>query len=123
MAYPGRRRPTWLWVFLGVAVALAALLVGYLVLRVVSGTAPGSAFGVFGGFFVVFFVLWIVFFVVRIAFWSRRATYGRRNGGPPRRDPAVMIARQRYARGEITREQYEQIMADLHRRGAEPPLP
>jgi hypothetical protein len=31
-----------------------------------------------------------------------------------------MAARQRYARGEITREQYDQIMTDLGRRGRGP---
>ena len=123
MAYPGQRRPIGLWVFLGIGGALTSLLLVYLVLRTAPGTAFGPGFGGFGGLFLVFFVLWIIFFGVRIAFWSRRASYGRMGGGPPMRDPAILIARQRYARGEITREQFEQIMADLHRRGAQPPLP
>ena len=123
MGYPAPRRPTWLWISLGFVIALAAVLVIYMVLRAELGAAYSYSFGVFGGFFLVFLILWIVFFVVRIAFWSSRARYGRMGGGPPMRDPAVMIARQRYARGEITREQYEQILSDLYRRGIQPPLP
>ena len=36
------------------------------------------------------------------------------------RDPAVMTARQRYARGEISREQYDQLMTELTRRRTGP---
>ena len=123
MAYPGPRRLTWLWISLGLVVAFAAFLVILLAFRAEVGSAYVSSFGLFGGFFLVFLVLWIVFFVVRIAFWSSRARRGRRGAGPPMRDPAVMIARQRYARGEISREQYEQILSDLYRPGTRPPLP
>ncbi len=76
-------------------------------------------FGVFGGVFFVFFILIVGFFIVRVLFWSSRAArYGGRGGSGPNR-PA-MIARMRYARGEISREQYEQIMQDLGRRPGAP---
>ena len=123
MAHPGPRCPTWLWISLGFVVALAAVLGILFVLRAEAGTAYASPFGLFGGFFLLFLVLWVVFFAVRIAFWSSQARYGGKGGGPPMRDPAVRIARQRYARGELSREQYEQILSDLHRAGARPPLP
>lgn len=35
------------------------------------------------------------------------------HGGMQQRDPAVDAARERYARGEITKEQLDQIMKDL----------
>jgi len=75
-------------------------------------------FGVFGGLLLVFLLLWIGFFVVRMVFWSR--AWGRRGNAYGRPDPAVMMARRRYARGEITREQYDQIMTDLERRRPQP---
>jgi putative membrane protein len=81
---------------------------------------PGGAF--YYGFFPVLLVLILVLFVVRIAFWSRRTGYRGYRNGPRRlyRDPAVMTVRQRFARGEITREQYDQLMTDLMRRRSGP---
>jgi putative membrane protein len=82
-------------------------------------------FGLLGGFFLIFIFLMIILAVVRIALWSSRARgYGYRQGyGGGRRYGAVAIARQRYARGEITREQFDQIMQDLQRRPGYPPPP
>ena len=58
--------------------------------------------------------------LIRIAFWTqRRAAFGPGEPGPRRFDPAIHAARQRYARGEITREQFQQIVTDLRR----PPVP
>lgn len=120
----GSNRPTWWWVALGVGItAMAVLLIVLLLLATGTITFGGAGgrpyFGFYGGFFLVFILLWVSFFVVRVIFWSGRARggYGYNH---PRRDPAVMAARQRYARGEITREQYDQIMTDLGRRGRGP---
>jgi uncharacterized membrane protein len=88
------------------------------------GTAPaGRSGGLFAyGFFPIFLVLLLVLFLVRIVFWSRMWGYrSNRNGyDRPHRDPAVMTVRQRYARGEINREQYDQLMAELGRRRSGP---
>jgi putative membrane protein len=118
-----RRRPTWMGaVLVGSTVLVGVVvLVFLLALTGAFGTTTGRPwFGVFGGLFLVFLVLWVAFFVFRIVFWSRR----NRGGGPARgygyRDPAVAILRQRYARGEITREQYDRIMTDLERRRLSP---
>ena len=126
MGAPRPSRFHWLPVIIGVVLAGVAALLLLLALY------PG-AFGVsspsgtyryypFGGFFIAFFILIIVFFIVRVAFWSTRASRyaGRRyGGGGPGGYSGVnrpeMIARMRYARGEITREQYDQIMRDLGR--------
>jgi uncharacterized membrane protein len=113
---------------------IGAVLAGVAVLLLVIVLFPASfglsspsypyRFGL-GGFFLVFFILIVVFFIVRVAFWSTRMSrYPRRyaenspEGYGPNR-PA-MIARMRYARGEITREQYDQIMRDLGRRPGPP---
>jgi putative membrane protein len=70
------------------------------------------------GFFPILFVLFLVLILIRIVFWSwlwgsQGGRYGSRRAY---RDPAVMTVRQRFARGEITREQYDQLMTDLGRR-------
>jgi putative membrane protein len=127
---PPRRRPR---VWIAAAVALVAVaVVGVLLLLYLDGTFGPSPYGgrpyygVFGGFFLLIVIVWLGFFLLRVSFWSARTQgrYGGGNGpyGGPRHgpDPAVVIARQRYARGEITREQFDQIMTDLGRRGRGP---
>ena len=123
----GARRPAWHWAVLGVAIAVIVILVVALIL-IASGTIAFGGSGArpyypfWGGFFLVFILIWVCFFVIRITLWGGRrggyGYYGRQHG--MHRDPAVMAARQRYARGEITREQYDQIMTDLGRRGRGP---
>ncbi len=61
----------------------------------------------------VFFLLFIIF-IFRLAFWGwgggwrgRYYRYGYGDGD------AKEILRQRYARGEITKEQFDQMMRDL----------
>jgi uncharacterized membrane protein len=117
--YPPRRS-TWVWVVLAVSVALVAV-VGFLLFWEWGGWSGGSGhrpyLWPFGGFLFLFLLLWIVFFAVRVAWWTgagRRRRYG--GGGWQGPDPAIMIARRRYARGEISREQYDRIVADLARR-------
>ena len=125
----GPRRPPrrfhWLPVIIGVVLAGAALILLLVVFfpSAFGLSTPGYPyrFG-FGGIFIAFFLLLVVFFIVRVAFWSTRTSrYGRRyGGGGPNNENAgmnrpAMIARMRYARGEITREQYDQIMRDLGR--------
>ncbi|MGA9840092.1 MAG: hypothetical protein WBF81_08645 [Thermoplasmata archaeon] len=120
----GGRHSTRRWLAIGVGLAIIVVLVVLLLLfwtgtiGVRSGS-PRPYFGYWGGFFLIFILIWVSFLVIRIAFWSARVRGGGYGRGP-RRDPAVMVARQRYARGEITREQYDQIMTDLGRRGRGP---
>jgi uncharacterized membrane protein len=122
---PGR--PTRFWIMLGVGVAMIAILVIVAVLiytgSIGFGAGPHPYYGYWGGFFLLFLLLWVSFFVIRMAFWSsrpRRQYYRQQYGPGMGRDPAVMAARQRYARGEITREQFDQIVTDLGRRGRGP---
>jgi len=120
---PGEERRRWPGRFLVWIVLMAAvlLLVVVLLLGGILGSSPAHPlFGVWGGFFLLFLVLWIGFFTVRMVFWSRAIRYRRGQPGDRYGDPAVRVARQRYARGEITREQYEQIMTDLERRRSLP---
>ena len=68
---------------------------------------PFFGFGWIGIIFGFFFVFWIL----RWAFWSGRP-YGYGYGGWSHGDPYSII-RERYARGEITKEQFELMTRDL----------
>lgn len=62
------------------------------------------------GFFFIFF---IIFLVSRVIFWPWGWGWGGRRGYYSRYGDAHEILRQRYARGEITKEQYDQMMRDI----------
>ncbi len=118
-------RPVWPWIlFAGVIVAIVLLVVYLLYLSPFTGTGTGGRpyYPYFGGFFLILLLVWVGFFALRMALWrSYRGRYAGAYGQGPgpggrRRDPAIMAARQRYARGEISREQYDQIITDLTRR-------
>lgn len=116
-AYPGYRRRGRRWWILGVAAVIVAIGLVFLALSIdpkAFGLSPPFGFPYGGGFLGIFLVLWGTMWLVRVAVWSSR-TGGA--GGPPGRrfDPAIMEARRRYARGEINREQFEQIVRDLRR--------
>lgn len=66
---------------------------------------------VFGGILMVLFWALIIWLVI----WGiRKATEDRRSGTSSiERREALDIARERYARGEITKEQFEQLKRDL----------
>jgi uncharacterized membrane protein len=118
------RRLRWIVTVIAVVFVGLALLLLFVALYPASfglSSSSGPRFGAYGGFFLFFFILIVAFFMIRVVFWSARA--GRRGGGRgPGNGPnrPAMVARMRYARGEITREQYQQIMQDLGR-GPRPP--
>src|SRR5271169_2321338 len=69
------------------------------------------------GFLIFFFV---IFFVVRALFWGMGRGWGWRGGysrgywrGYGHYEDATEILRQRYAKGEITKDQFDQMMRDL----------
>ena len=73
------------------------------------GFWPFFPFGIIG----FFLVLFLIFGVFRWVFWGwgwRRGYYGGYGGYYA--DPKTILKR-RYARGEITKEQFEQMMRDL----------
>ncbi len=121
------------WILIGLLAGMIAILVVFLLVILSPATFgyhPASGigfgpFGVFGGLFVIFIFLLLISLIVRVVMWSSRGRgYGYRQGyGGGRRYGAFAIARERYARGEITREQYDQIMQDLQRRPGYPPSP
>ena len=66
-----------------------------------------------GELLVVFLVIFIVLFAARLLFWRSRRERMRRYW---RQDGSVRILRERYARGEITKEQFDEMLRDLERR-------
>jgi putative membrane protein len=70
-----------------------------------------------GGYFpgeilLILLVVFLGLFVARMAFWRSRKRYRRERW---RENEPVRILRERYARGEISREQFDQMMKDLER--------
>jgi putative membrane protein len=77
-------------------------------------TTPYNGYPFFGWFFFpfgFFFIFFIIFGVSRLIFWPWGG--GWRRGYWNHYGDAREILRQRYARGEITKEQYDQMMRDL----------
>jgi uncharacterized membrane protein len=109
----------------GVVVAFIVVLLVYLFYWAPAPTAGRPYVPFWGGFLLLFLLIWVAFFALRIALWrSFRPRYGGYGRGAGRmRDPAVFEARRRYARGEITREQFQQILSDLGRGPGGPPGP
>ncbi len=64
-------------------------------------------FGWLGGIFLILLLFW----VARWSFWPWRGRDGYAYRYPTK-DPESIL-KERYARGEITKEQFEQIMRDL----------
>ena len=112
----------WIWVAIGVLLlALIAASVGLvlyrgLLLRAYPHFVPFFFFGGFFGFGFLILGLLIVGFALRLIFrpWGPRWGYRGYWGGYGRYyDPAMQALRERYARGDITKEQFEQMSEDL----------
>lgn len=56
-----------------------------------------------------FFGLLVVVGIVLLVVWLARSAGHQGGQAPPRTDDACAIARARYAKGEITKEQYEEL--------------
>jgi putative membrane protein len=105
----GRRQLRWALVPVLVVVALVATAIGA---SLYFNPGPVQGYGwwpwaPFGWFFFIP-LLFGAFFVLRFFYWGwgGRAWY---YGG----DSATQVLRERFARGEITRDQYEQMRKDL----------
>jgi uncharacterized membrane protein len=114
------------WLFLGLSVMFILIGIGVL-LSVVSSTpsynfsTPWTTWNSVYGWTIGVFVF-IIFVLIAVAI-ARSVVYGPRYAsrrywrryGRWGANSAVDVARERYARGEITREQLDQITADLDR--------
>ena len=117
------------WVSIGLAVMLGLIGLAILLAVAVPGgmMRPGGpgfpdmwAWGWVWGIFWLIIFFWIIGWIIRGAMWAgggwgyRGYRHSWRHYGG---DPAFQILRERYARGEITREQFDHMMRDLETRG------
>ena len=121
----GRRGAMW-YGFIGLFVAvILVVVVGGLLFQAFTPGFMGYRYGFFPfGFFFFPFGFIILFFliggVLRWIFWPRGTGWGW-GGGYYRRGywgyqgDAYEILRQRYARGELSKEEFERMMSDLQR--------
>lgn len=84
----------------------------------------GYGMGYGAGYAILMAILWLMLFagIVLLVMWavrqSQRGASGTHRYEPPgHRDDACEVARMRYARGEISRDQYEEMCRVLDGRG------
>jgi len=66
------------------------------------------------GWWMVFGGAWMIMFwggIIALVVWGI-TKLSRRNGSYPKHDP-IYIAKERYARGEVSRKEFEQLKKDL----------
>ncbi len=119
--YNERRRHVGHWIRLGFLVIFAVFVAAmiYFMLVILPGlpVGTGAAYPFWGfGWIWIFLGFFLVFGLLRFAFWGPRwwGGYYRNGGYYGRENEAYHILRERYARGEITKEQYDAMMRDLY---------
>jgi putative membrane protein len=95
-------------------IGLIAVIAVSIVLSLYFGSRPQGAFFPFSfGWLGAIFLIFIVFWVAKWFFWPwRRGYYSYVH----QHRTAESILKERYAKGEITKEQFEQMMRDLERK-------
>jgi putative membrane protein len=107
--------------FLGLLLAvILVIFVGGLLFQTFVPGFSGYRYGFFpfGFFFFPFGFILVIFLissVFRWAFWPRGWGGGYRRGYWGYQGDAFEILRERYARGELSKEQFDQMMQDLQR--------
>ncbi len=132
--YNERRMHVGHWIRLGFLLVFAVLVAAMIYfLFVVAPTMPAATapyYSPFWGFgwLWIFLGFFLVFGLLRLAVWGPRwgwGGYSRHYGYGPygRQNEAYHIIRERYARGEITKDQYEALMRDLYQAPQQPAPP
>ncbi|MBI2829599.1 MAG: SHOCT domain-containing protein [Chloroflexi bacterium] len=69
-----------------------------------------GGFGIGGGLMGIFWIVILGLIVWAVVSWGRGSTG---NSDAPRSDPPLEILKKRYARGEISKEEFEERKKDL----------
>lgn len=114
-----------IWIVIAVLLGLGLLVVGFLLSRTgwgMFGYGPGMMGGNFGfgmmpGFGGIFMILfWVA--IIALVVWLISSLVSRSNSqtssGLPPAESALDILKKRYARGEITKEQFDEMRRDLN---------
>jgi len=116
---PNRPDNTLRWVLsILIIVVLVVILIGLFVYPPTTWQSPTPGYFPFW-FFGFFIAMFFLFFIIRILFWGLfgmpRWRYMRHGGWYEGQRTAQQTLDERYARGEITRDQYLQMKDDLMR--------
>ena len=117
--YNQPRRDTRHWIgiaFLAIFAVFVAAMILYM-FTVAPTTAPpaGTYYWWFPfGWLWIFIIFFVFFGLFRFAFRPWGGGYYRHYGDYGRQNEAYHILRERYARGEITKDQYDAMMRDLY---------
>jgi uncharacterized membrane protein len=101
---PARSRLLRILLALPIGIIIALVLLSYVAFT-------GNYFP--GELLIVLVIIFIGLFVVRMLYWRSRRRYWRQY---LMENAPVRILRERYARGDITREQFDQALRDLEQK-------
>ena len=119
-----RPRHFFAWgIFALVAVVVASIAVSALLFATRSAPVAGTYYPYFFFPFPLFFIFGIFafFWVLRWLIFPWRGGWGYRGRYWRYQDQSYYIIRERYAKGEITKEQFEQMMRDLQQQNTNQP--
>jgi putative membrane protein len=86
---------------------------GYYGYRMGPGFMDGSGMGWFGGIFMIIFWVLVIVGLIFLIKWLIQSTKGDSGSGRSGSSKALDILRERYARGEINKEEFEEKKRDL----------
>ncbi|MEM3191099.1 MAG: SHOCT domain-containing protein [Candidatus Parvarchaeota archaeon] len=111
---------TVLFILIGIAVVVGAIFYQHNFYYTFTGwiALVWNIVGVLIGLFFLFLFIWVILWFARSVRWiSRFPRFTGQDWGWWDCDGAMEILRERYAKGEITKEQFERMMEDLKRKG------